>query len=244
MPRKHFSLQPFVAPALAVLAIVALVPLSGILPPAAAEEGKLVPLAAHDATLAASSGSEKAVVAGGCFWGVPGVFQHVKGVKMAVSGYSGGAAGTAQYHTVGTGSTGHAESVEITFDPSQITYGKILQIFFSVATDPTQVNRQNADVGTQYRSALFTTNAAQAQIAKDYIAQLNGAHAFSAPIATEVSSLKGFYAAEDYHQDYATLHPDSGYIAYWDLPKIANLKVLFPELWRDKPVLVNVAAKS
>jgi peptide-methionine (S)-S-oxide reductase len=242
--KKPFSLQPFVAPALAVLAVVALVPLSGILPPAAAEEGMLVPLPARDAPLAAAPGMEKAIVAGGCFWGVQGVFQHVKGVTMAVSGYSGGAADTAQYRVVGTGATGHAEAVEITYDPSQISYGKILQIFFSVAHDPTQKDRQGPDVGTQYRSAIFTANAEQAEIARDYIAQLDKAGAYGAPIVTEVAPLDAFYAAEDYHQDYATLHPDSGYIIYNDLPKIANVKALFPELWREAPVLVNVAAKS
>jgi peptide-methionine (S)-S-oxide reductase len=242
--RLPFSVKPFVAPALAVLAVVALVPLSGILPPAAAEEGQVVPLPAHDEPLASAPGMETAVVAGGCFWGIQGVFQHVKGVTQAVSGYSGGEADTAHYQMVGTGWTGHAESVQITYDPSQITYGKLLQIFFSVALDPTQKDRQGPDVGTQYRSALFVANDEQAAIANDYIAQIDKAGVFNKPIATEVSPFKAFYAAEDYHQDYATLHPESAYIAYNDLPKIADLKSLFPELYRDKPVLVNVAAKS
>ncbi len=242
--RKPFSIQPYVAPALAVLAVVALVPLSGILPPASAEEAQVVPPPAHDAPLASAPGTETAVVAGGCFWGIQGVFQHLKGVTMAVSGYSGGDADTAHYQVVGTGTTGHAESVKITYDPSQISYGKLLQVFFSVALDPTQKDRQGPDVGTQYRSAIFAADATQAEIAKDYIAQLDKTGVFGKPIATEVSPFKAFYAAEDYHQDYATLHPESGYIMYNDLPKIANLKTLFPALWRENPVLVNVAAKS
>jgi peptide-methionine (S)-S-oxide reductase len=168
----------------------------------------------------------------------------VRGVTKAVSGYSGGEADTAQYKLVGTGATGHAESVQVTFDPSQITYGKILQIYFSVAHDPTQLNRQGPDVGTQYRSAIFAVSDEQASIAKDYIAQLDAAKVFPKPIATEVSPFRAFYAAEDYHQDYATLHPDSAYIFINDLPKIANLQGLFPDVWRDEPVLVNVAAKS
>ena len=223
---------------------MALVPLSGILPSASAEEAQVVPVPAHDEPLASAPGTETAVVAGGCFWGIQGVFQHVKGVTRAVSGYSGGEADTAHYQIVGTGSTGHAESVQITYDPSQISYGKILQIFFSVALDPTQKNRQGPDVGTQYRSAIFVADDAQAAIAKDYIAQLDKAGVFGKPIATEVSPFKAFYAAEDYHQDYATLHPDSAYIFINDLPKIANLKALFPDLYREEPVLVNVASKS
>lgn len=239
--KRPFSIQPYVAPALAVLAVIALVPLSGILPPASAEESQVVPAPAHDEPLASAPGSETAVVAGGCFWGIQGVFQHVKGVTMAVSGYSGGDADTAHYQVVGTGRTGHAESVKITYDPSQISYGKLLQVFFSVALDPTQKDRQGPDVGTQYRSALFVANDTQAEIAKDYIAQLDGAGVYGKPIATEIAPFKAFYPAEDYHQDYATLHPESGYIAYNDLPKIAALKSLFPELWREQPVLVNVA---
>jgi peptide-methionine (S)-S-oxide reductase len=242
--RKPISLQPYLAPALAVLAVAALVPLSGILPPAAAEEAQVVPAPAHDEPLAASPGTETAVVAGGCFWGVQGVFQHVKGVTMAVSGYAGGDAATAHYQIVGSGTTGHAESVEITYDPSQISYGRILQIFFSVAHDPTQVNRQGPDSGTQYRSAIFAVSAEQAEVARDYIAQLDKAGIYHAPVATEVAPLKGFYAAEDYHQDYATLHPESPYIAYNDLPKIADLKALFPEVWRDNPVLVSAGTRS
>ncbi len=226
--RKPFSAQSFVAPALAVLAVVALVPLSGLFRGASAEQAQVVPPAAHDETLASTPGTETAVLAGGCFWGVQGVFQHVKGVTKAVSGYSGGEADTAHYEIVGTGATGHAESVQVTFDPSQITYGKILQIYFSVAHDPTQMNRQGPDIGTQYRSAIFAAGDEQTAIAKDYIAQLDAAKVFAKPIATEVSPFKAFYAAEDYHQDYATLHPDSAYIFINDLPKIANLQGLSP----------------
>jgi peptide-methionine (S)-S-oxide reductase len=244
MRTQRFSIRPFVTPALALLAIVALVPLSGLVRDASAETARVVPPPAHDAPLAAAPGSETAVLAGGCFWGVQGVFQHMKGVTSAVSGYSGGDAETAHYEIVGMGSTGHAESVEITFDPSQVTYGQILQVYFSVAHDPTQKNRQGPDVGTQYRSAIFAADAEQAAIANDYIAQLDKAGTFKHPIATTVTPLKAFYPAEDYHQDYATLHPESVYIAINDLPKIANLKALFPELYREEPVLVNVAARS
>ncbi len=239
---KRFSLKALIAPAIAILAVAALVPLSGALRPAAAETAQVVPAAEKDAPLASAPGSEMTVLAGGCFWGVQGVFQHVKGVISAVSGYSGGEAGTAQYHTVSTGLTGHAELVQVTFDPSQITYGKLLQIYFSVAHDPTQVNRQGPDTGTQYRSAIFAASSEQADIAKAYIAQLDKAGVFTQPIATEVNTLKAFYPAEDYHQNYATIHPDSAYIFYNDLPKIANLKRLFPDVYRDDPVLVNVAS--
>jgi len=222
-----------------MLAALLLVPLALVkLAPAAAESASVVPAPAMDEPLAQSSGTATAVLAGGCFWGVQGVFQHVEGVTSAVSGYSGGSADTAVYEMVGRGNTGHAESVKIEYDPSKITYGKILQIFFSVATDPTQVNRQGPDVGPQYRSAIFTVNASQAEVAKNYIAQLDQAGVYGSPIATEITPLEAFYPAEDYHQDYATLHPDSAYIAYNDLPKIHNLAQLFPELYRDEPVLV------
>ncbi len=187
--------------------------------------------------------TETAVLAGGCFWGVQGVFQHVRGVTNVVAGYSGGARDTAEYETVSTGQTGHAESVQITYDPSQITYGRLLQIYFSVAHDPTELNRQGPDVGTQYRSAIFPANDMQKQIAQRYIAQLDKSHAFAAPIVTKTDALKAFYPAEGYHQNYLTLHPDSMYIAINDLPKVANLKRLFPTLYRDKPVLVTTASK-
>jgi peptide-methionine (S)-S-oxide reductase len=185
---------------------------------------------------------EVAVFAGGCFWGVQGVFQHVKGVSNAVSGYTGGAKETAHYSIVGTNSTGHAESVQVTFDPKQVSYGTLLRIFFSVAHDPTELNRQGPDVGTQYRSAIFPMSDQQASVAKAYIAQLDQAHVFDAPIATTIEPGKTFYTAEGYHQDYLTLHPDQPYIAYNDLPKITALHRAFPTLYRTDPVLV--AAKQ
>jgi peptide-methionine (S)-S-oxide reductase len=181
---------------------------------------------------------EVAVFAGGCFWGVQGVFQHVKGVTNAVSGYTGGAKETAHYYVVGTNTTGHAESVQVTFDPKQVTYGTLLRVFFSVAHDPTELNRQGPDSGTQYRSAIFPMSDQQASVAKAYIAQLDQAHAFDAPIATTIEPGKTFYSAEGYHQNYLTLHPDQPYIAYNDLPKIEALHRAFPTLYRGDPVLV------
>ena len=192
-----------------------------------------------DAELSAASTSEVAVLAGGCFWGVQGVFAHVEGVTKAVSGYAGGNAATANYKAVSTGTTGHAESVHVTFDPQRISYGRILQIYFSVAHDPTQLNRQGPDIGTQYRSVIFPTSAAQRRIADAYIAQLSAAHAFAAPIVTTVDPERPFYPAEDYHQDFLTLHPTYPYIMFNDLPKIENLKRLFPDRYRDKPVMVS-----
>lgn len=186
---------------------------------------------------------ETIVVAGGCFWGVQGVFQHVKGVAQAISGYSGGSKANAHYELVGTGETGHAESVRITFDPRVVSYGKILQIYFSVATDPTELNRQGPDVGSQYRSVIFAANDAQRKIAQAYIAQLDRAHVFGAPIVTAVDSFRAFYPAEGYHQDFATLHPDNGYIAENDLPKIAALHELFPGLYRAQAKLVGTAGE-
>lgn len=184
--------------------------------------------------------SETAILAGGCFWGVQAVFQHVKGVNGAVSGYAGGTKGTARYELVGSGSTGHAESVEVTFDPRVISYGQILQIFFSVAHNPTELNRQGPDVGPQYRSAIFVTDDAQRRIAEAYIAQLDKAGIYRKRIATQVSGPTPFYAAEGYHQNYATLHPTDLYIRYHDLPKIEGLKRLFPAVARTAPVLVKV----
>jgi peptide-methionine (S)-S-oxide reductase len=211
--------------------------------PALAQEGITVPLPALDEA-ANPATSEVAVLAGGCFWGVQGVFQHVKGVSNAVSGYAGGEAQTAQYGMVGSGDTGHAESVKITFDPAKISYGRILQIYFSVAHDPTQINRQGPDSGSQYRSAIFPQGDEQARIAKAYIAQLDQAKLFDAAIATRVEPGHAFYPAEAYHQDYLTLNPTSLYIIYNDLPKIDNLRRIFPELYRDKPVLVSEAQGS
>ncbi len=180
---------------------------------------------------------QTAVLAGGCFWGVQGVFQHTKGVKQALSGYSGGEKSTAEYEKVGSGRTGHAESVQIVFDPSEISYGGILRIYFSVAHDPTELNRQGPDAGTQYRSAIFYADASQQRIAQAYISQLEKVRAFSRPIVTRVDPLKGFYPAEAYHQDFLVHNPTYPYIVINDLPKVANLKRLFPDQYREKPVL-------
>jgi len=182
---------------------------------------------------------QTAVLAAGCFWGVQGVFEHVHGVKKVVSGYSGGDKRTAEYETVSTGTTGHAESVMITFDPAQVSYGQLLQIAFSVVHDPTELNRQGPDQGSQYRSAIFAADPEQKRIAESYIAQLNQAHAFARPIATRVEPFKGFYPAESYHQDYLVHHPTALYIAYNDLPKVENFKRTFPELYDSDPVLAN-----
>lgn len=201
----------------------------------------IAPPALDEPVSAATAREETAVFAGGCFWGVQGVFQHVRGVTRAVSGYSGGQRETAQYETVSGGDTGHAESVQVTFDPSKVTYGQLLQVYFSVIQDPTQLNRQGPDSGTQYRSTVFPLNDSQRLVAQSYIAQLQKAHAFPAPIVTRTEPFKGFYPAEFYHQNYLTLHPNSAYIAINDMPKVANLKRLFPNLYRDKPVLVEAA---
>ena len=182
--------------------------------------------------------------AGGCFWGVQAVFQHTKGVTQVLSGYAGGSKETAQYNVVSSGRTGHAEAVQIRFDPRQISYGRILQIYFSVAHDPTQLNRQGPDVGAQYRSAIFPANPEQARIAKSYIAQLNQARLFNAAIVTKIEPDREFYAAEDYHQDFLTRHPGHPYIVYNDLPKIEDLKRLFPAAYRADPVLVAAAPSS
>jgi len=187
-----------------------------------------------DAPLAKAKGSETAVFAGGCFWGIQAVFQHVKGVISATSGYAGGSANTAEYETVSSGTTGHAESVKVVYDPSQASYGELLQVFFSVAHDPTELNRQGPDVGTQYRSAIFYSNADQKRIADAYVAQLTAAKSFPRPIVTQIVPLKAFYPAEAYHQNYATLHPDNLYIMINDAPKVSNLKKELPELYTGK----------
>ena len=206
-----------------------------------AETARAVPPPAVDETVAANASTEVAVLAGGCFWGVQGVFQHVEGVSSAVSGYAGGARDTAQYGMVGGGRTGHAESVRVTFDPRKISYGRILQVYFSAAHDPTELNRQGPDVGTQYRSAIFPQNPEQARVAQAYIAQLDQAHAFPAAIVTKIEPDHEFYPAEAYHQDYLTLHPNQPYIAINDQPKIEALKQLLPDLYRSAPVLVASA---
>jgi peptide-methionine (S)-S-oxide reductase len=182
---------------------------------------------------------QTAVLAAGCFWGVQGVYEHVRGVRRVVAGYAGGQRSTAQYETVSSGTTGHAESVQIFFDPAEISYGQILQIAFSVVHDPTQLNRQGPDVGSQYRSAVFYADDRQKQIAEAYISQLDQSHAFSRPIVTRVDPLKGFYAAEDYHQDYLFHNPSVPYIAAFDIPKIENFKRTFPELYSGRPVLAR-----
>ena len=202
-----------------------------------AEEAVLLPPPTLDESTQARS--ETAVFAGGCFWGVQGVFQHVKGVKNAVSGYAGGAANTAQYERVSDGNTGHAESVEVTFDPTLVSYGALLQIYFSVAHNPTELNRQGPDTGTQYRSAIFTRNAEQQKVAQAYIAQLDSAKLFSKPIVTKLETFNGFYPAEEEHQDFLTEHPTYPYIVINDLPKVAQLKQLYPERYQDQPVLVK-----
>ena len=232
-PFNRLSLRAAAFGALAAIALAAT-------PSRAAEDVVIIPAPVVDATTA--DGVQTAVVAGGCFWGVQGVFQHTAGVISAVSGYAGGSKATADYNLVSTGATGHAESVEIAFDPAKISYGKLLQIYFSVAHDPTERNRQGPDEGTQYRSAIFPTSAAQAQVAKAYIAELNGAHAFASPIVTTIEPGKAFYRAEAYHQDFLAQNPTYPYIVFNDLPKIQNLKRLFPELYRPDPVLVG--AKS
>src|SRR5713226_6029888 len=194
----------------------------------------VVPPPAVDATKATSNGEQTAVIAGGCFWGIQAVFQHTKGVISATSGYSGGSAKTAEYELVSTGETGHAESVKITYDPSQITYGQLLRVFFSVAHDPTQLNRQGPDEGTQYRSSIFYGSDEQKRIAEAYIAQLEKAKVFQRSIVTQVVPLKAFYPAEAYHQDYAAHHPDSPYIVHNDAPKVAHLREELPDLYTSK----------
>jgi len=184
------------------------------------------------------------VLAGGCFWGVQGVYQHVEGVTSALSGYAGGEKNTAEYERVSTGQTGHAESVQVTYDPRRISFGRLLQIFFSVVHDPTEVNRQGPDVGTQYRSAIFASNTDQARVAQAYIAQLDQTHMFKKSVATKIETERAFFPAEPYHQDFLTRHPSYPYIAYNDLPKVAALERLFPELYRATPVLVSPARLS
>jgi len=200
-----------------------------------AETARLLPAPAVDE--AGKATTEVAVFAGGCFWGVQGVFEHLKGVRRAVSGYSGGQVANPDYDQVSSGSTGHAESVSVTFDPALISYGKLLQIFFSVALDPTQVDEQGPDRGTQYRSMLLVNGPDQEKIARAYVAQLEAAHAFSRPIATRIESAGPFYPAEAYHQDYLANHPDAPYIAIYDMPKVRAVQTLFPANWRDEPAL-------
>jgi peptide-methionine (S)-S-oxide reductase len=207
-----------------------------------ADEARAIPAPLVDQVATTqASGNEVAVFAGGCFWGVQGVFQHVKGVKEAMSGYAGGKSEDALYETVGTGTTGHAESVRVTFDPRQISYGRLLQIYFSVAHDPTELNKQGPDHGTQYRSTIFASSIDQQKVAAAYISQLDAAHAFQSKIATTIEMGKTFYPAEGYHQNFLTLNPAYPYIAINDLPKVENLQKLFPDAYRADPMLVAVA---
>jgi peptide-methionine (S)-S-oxide reductase len=235
MSPRPFRRLSLCAAAVGALAIAAF----ATAPSRAAEDAVIIPAPTADAQPA--GGIETAVIAGGCFWGVQGVFQHTAGVVNAVSGYAGGAKATADYNMVSSGTTGHAESVEIKYDPKKISYGKILQIFFSVAHDPTQLNRQGPDSGTQYRSAIFTTSDQQKKVAEAYIAQLNAAKVYKKPIVTKVGPLEAFFPAEAYHQDYLTLHPTQPYIAYNDIPKVENLKKIFAENYIEKPTLVSSA---
>jgi peptide-methionine (S)-S-oxide reductase len=217
-----------------VAALIILAPLRA----SAAERAVVLPAPAYDPP-SASGSEQKLVVAGGCFWGVQGVFQRVKGVSRAVSGYAGGAKETAHYDKVSRGDSGHAESVEITYDPKIVSLGDLLRVYFSVAHDPTQLNRQGPDQGAQYRSTIFVATPEQEKATRDYIAQPSNAKVFSAPIVTTLEPLKVFYPAESYHQDYLVRHPAQPYIVYNDLPKIDNLKRLFPSLYRESPALTN-----
>ena len=233
MKHRTALLATIFASALAFAPLAAQAEPAVTIPPPAAEQP------------AQASGLETAVLAGGCFWGIQAVYQHVKGVTNAVSGYAGGAQKDALYETVSAGRTGHAEAVQVTFDPREVSYGKILQIYFSVAHDPTQLNRQGPDSGTQYRSEIFPQNEAQAKTAKAYIAQLDAAHVFKKPIVTKTDTMKSaFFPAEAYHQDYAIHHPYQPYIAINDAPKVENMSKLFPEVWRAQPVTVAQASKT
>ena len=228
------TLRCLTATALAVLGLFAI---SSQIPTLAAEPAVVIPAPAVDAA-SPGDGLKSVVLAGGCFWGVQAVFQHVEGVHQAVSGYAGGVGPNPTYEQVSTGQTGYAESVQVTFDPSKISYGKILQIFFSVAHNPTELNRQGPDVGTQYRSAIFFSEDSEQRVAKSYISQLDRTGAFGRPIVTRMEPLTKFYPAEAYHQNYALNHPNNPYIVYNDLPKVDNLKRLFSDIYREQPVTV------
>jgi peptide-methionine (S)-S-oxide reductase len=224
-----------------VIGALLLIPFFGFATSQAAEPAVAIPAPTLDQTAPAGGGLQNVVLAGGCFWGMQAVYEHTKGVTQAVSGYSGGAKETAHYQMVGTERTGHAESVSVTYDPQQISLGKILQIYFSVAHNPTELNYQGPDNGSSYRSAIFYANDEQKQIATAYIAQLQQTHVFDAPIVTKLEPLSGFYPAEDYHQDFLVLHPTYPYIVFNDLPKVDNLKQLFPDYYREMPVTVMAA---
>jgi peptide-methionine (S)-S-oxide reductase len=221
----------------ATIALCLAVGVSGLQAACAAEEAVSIPAPAVD-NPKADGGLQTAVLAGGCFWGIQGVFEHVRGVHQVLSGYAGGKKDTAQYETVSTGNTGHAESVQITFDPKEVSYGELLRVYFSVAHDPTQLNRQGPDSGTQYRSSIFYADETQKKIALAYVAQLNQAHLYRGKIVTRVDPLTGFYPAENYHQDYLVHNPNQPYIVINDLPKILHLKQTLPEMYVGRPVLV------
>jgi len=238
-PRRHFTGLLLGTVAVAALAWQG----SSFALGGGAEEGVRIPAPTQDVSPVAAAGKlQKAVFAGGCFWGVQGVFQHVKGVSQAVSGYAGGTAATASYPTVSSGRTGHAEAVEVSYDPAVVSYGALLQVFFSVAHNPTQLNRQGPDSGTQYRSALFPADEAQRKVAEAYIEQLQAAKVYPASIVTKLEPAGPFYAAEAYHQDFLTEHPNHGYIVAHDLPKLAELQKIFPSRFRAEPVLVKRGA--
>ncbi|MBB6243756.1 peptide-methionine (S)-S-oxide reductase MsrA [Rhodanobacter sp. MP1X3] len=226
--------------ALPLAAALMVAGLSACQPVSAASNAGAVPAPKMDAPKAAASKDQIAVLAGGCFWGMESVFDHVKGVRKVEAGYSGGAAATAHYDQVSDGDTGHAESIRVEFDPSQISYGQLLQIYFSVPVNPTELNRQGPDSGTQYRSAIFYNSPEQQKIASTYITQLTAAKTFDAPIVTQVVPLKAFYEAEAYHQNYAQLHPDNPYIAYNDAPMVSHLKKLFPAIYKDEQQVVEI----
>ena len=225
-----------------VLTAWLIVPVIGLSINAVAAAERAVVIPPPSAASLSKTGTQTVVLAGGCFWGVQAVYQHTKGVISAVSGYAGGEKQTAHYEMVGTGRTGHAESVSVTFDPQQISYGRILQIYFSVAHNPTELNYQGPDAGTQYRSAIFYANDEQKNFASAYIAELEKAHVFPQPIVTQLEPLRGFYPAEDYHQDFAVLHPSYPYIVFNDLPKVDNLSKLFKSEYREKPVTVMASS--
>jgi peptide-methionine (S)-S-oxide reductase len=238
--RKQLFLLTFAAAGSVLAGFVVTIPVVG----RAAAPTTALPAPKTDATIDNGTGAQTAVLAGGCFWGVQGVFEHVAGVKRVLAGYAGGKKATADYREVSTGTTGHAESVEITFNPREISFGEILRIFFSVAHDPTELNRQGPDEGPQYRSEIFYNNTSQRDTAQAYIVQLDQAHIFAAPIVTRLDSNSGFFPAEDYHQDYLIRHPESMYIVYNDLPKVANLKRLFPQVYREDPTLALPARST
>jgi peptide-methionine (S)-S-oxide reductase len=227
-----------VVPTLAVIGLIALVAFRLSIAPSSAESAHVIPAPAVDEP-AGQASSASIVLAGGCFWGVQGVFQHVDGVTSAVSGYAGGEQATAQYEKVGSGRTGHAESVRVIYDPHKVSLGRLLQIYFSVAHDPTELNRQGPDAGPQYRSTIFPASEAQAKVAKAYIEQLDQAKVFGKKIVTTIEPGRPFYPAEGYHQDYLVLHPNQPYIVFNDRPKVENLKKLFADSWREQPALVS-----